>query len=101
MSSETETTKEAKAIVKEIETLPHIKEIKKISNQIIKINRETLDILLEGEVIDQATHTLLRETYKNHVPLQRVLDESEDIITILSGKSLDVRGTGLFRAKGL
>jgi len=55
---------------------------------------------LDSEVIDKELFDLLNKTYKNHVPLQRVMSEADDIVDILSGKGFDVRSTGIKRAVG-
>jgi hypothetical protein len=97
------TTPQANEIVSTIEKLPEFKEIQRISDEIQTLNKQTLDILLEGQVIDEGLHTLLRTKYKNHVPLQRILDDvSDDAIgeILNGGKGFMVRGTGLKRAKG-
>lgn len=94
------TTKEANEMVKVIEASPHGKEVIRIANKVSEFNKETLDILLEGGVIDKELHTLLRNTYKNHVPLQRIFEETEAITDVLGGRGFDVRGTGIKRARG-
>src|SRR3990167_3602219 len=93
-------TDEANKIIQNIESSKEGKEVKKIANTVLALNRKTLDILLEGGVITEDLHGLLRQTYKNHVPLQRIMDEADNLPDILSGKGLDVKGTGLFKAKG-
>lgn len=95
------TTKEAEEIVSAIESSADGKEIARISQKVLDFNKQTLDILLEGEVIDKELYDLLRTTYKNHVPLQRIMGETEDVAQVLSsGRAFDVKGTGLMRAKG-
>src|SRR3990167_4956877 len=94
------TTAKAKEELQELASLPQGIEVARIANKIFEFNKETLDILLEGGVIDKKLHTLLRKTYKNHVPLQRIFEETEDVVDVLVGRGLDVKGTGLQRAKG-
>src|SRR3990167_8867494 len=67
-------TDEANEIIQNIESSKEGKEVKKIANTILALNKKTLDILLEGGVITEDLHGLLRQTYKNHVPLQRIMD---------------------------
>jgi hypothetical protein len=74
--------------------------IKSEADKLLEINRQTLDILLDGQLIDKATHTLLRDTYKNHVPLLRIMDEGADMAGMMSGKGFDVKSSGLKKAKG-
>ena len=97
------TTKEAGEITARLEKSPHAKEIKRIADDLQKFHNETLDILYaEGKpwgVIDKELYDLLRTKYKNHIPLNRVMD-TDDIVEVLSGKGLAVRGTGLRRAVG-
>jgi hypothetical protein len=95
------TDDQAYQIIDEIESLPHFKEIRAVAQNIQNLNNQTLDILLEGEVITQGLYDLLRDKYKNHVPLQRILEDSENLVEILnSGKGFSVATTGIKRAKG-
>lgn len=75
-------------------------EIKDIAEKALALNRETLDMLHEAGVITDELYDGLRTKYKNHVPLQRVMDEAEDVGTVLSARGFDVRGTGVRTAKG-
>lgn len=79
---------------------PHNKEILEIAEQISELNRKSLKILLDAEVIDREFFDLLNKTYKNHVPLNRIMEETADVVNVLSGRGLDVRSTGIKRAKG-
>jgi len=76
-------------------------EVKKIGDKVLDLNRKTLEMLHDSEVISDDLFTLLRERYKNHVPLQRVF-EGDDIGNVLSGSTggLDVRSSGIKGAKG-
>jgi len=95
------TTAEAAQVRAEIEGKPNFKDVERISNDLKEFHKQTLDILLESEVIDQKTYKTLRKTYKEHVPLNREIDlEFGDIGDLLTSKGLDVRGTGLKRSKG-
>ncbi|QGH73111.1 MAG: hypothetical protein [Podoviridae sp. ctviO18] len=91
---------EAQAVLKSIEDSPNGKEVIRIADDIQQLNNKTLNVLKEGGVIDDELYNTLKTKYKNHVPLQRVFDETENIDEILSGRGFDVRGTGLKRAKG-
>ena len=62
------------------------------------MNKKTLDVLLDGEVISKETYENLRKMYPNHIPLNRVLGEESTDAFIGSGFS--VKNTGLKRAKG-
>ena len=97
------TTKEAGEIMARLEKSPHAKEIKQIANDLQKFHNETLDILYqEGKpegVISKELYDTLKIKYKNHIPLQRVM-ETDDIAEVLSGRGLAVKGTGLKRAVG-
>lgn len=93
-------TAEAKAELAKLEVLPHASKIKELGGKISELNQKTLDILLDGEVIDQKLYDTLRKKYKNHVPLNRVFGESDDIVDVLASKGFDVRSTGIKRAVG-
>lgn len=91
------TNKEAQATIKE---LSKNKEIVRLSGKVKELNNKTLDILYEGQVIDKKTYDLLKTTYKEHVPLNRVMSETDDMTQILVNKGFNVKGTGIKRAKG-
>lgn len=97
------TTKEAGEIMTRIDVSPNAKEVKRIADDLQKFHNETLDILYaEGKpwgVIDKEFYDTLKTKYKNHVPLNRVM-ETDDMEDVLSGRGLAVRGTGLKRAVG-
>lgn len=94
------TTAEAEALKAKLENGPHGKEVVRIADAIQKMNEKTLDILLNAQVISEDLYTLLRNTYKNHVPLYRIQESEGDIGGLLTGKGFDVRSTGIKRAKG-
>lgn len=96
------TNEQAGKILATIEKLPapYRNEVKRIANEISILNRATLKTLLDSEIIDQKLFNLLTKIYKNHVPLNRVLKETDDVADVLAGKGFDVRGTGLKRAVG-
>ncbi len=94
------TTAEANDIVKAFEGNPANKPAIEIAKKIKETNDQTLDILRDAQVIDEETYKTLRETYKNHVPLYRVMDEDADMGQVLVNKGYDVRSSGLKRAKG-
>jgi len=85
---------------------PRFKEIKAIADKVTDMNKQTLDILYaDGNpwgLIDKETYDKLRSEYKNHVPLNRIMEEvgDNDIGGVISGKGIDVRGSGLKRARG-
>ena len=97
------TTKEAGEITARIEKSTNSAEIKRIANDLQKFHNETLDILYQNGkpegVISKELYDLLKIKYKNHIPLQRVMD-TDDIAEVLSGRGLAVRGAGLKRAVG-
>ncbi len=94
------TNEEAKGIIEEIEKKPYSKEVKDIGDKIKKLNEKTLDILLEGEVISKEFYNDLRKKYPNHVPLQRIMDEGDDFVDVLTKKGFGVQGSGIKRAFG-
>lgn len=91
---------EAKAGLEALENSPRGKEIKALADKAQKMNEQVLDMLKAAGVISEELFTTLRTRYKNHVPLQRILEDSEDIGSVLSGKGLDVKSTGIKSAKG-
>lgn len=93
-------TKEALQEVSRIKKSPAGAEVERIANRLSELNKKTLDVLKEGGVIDDVTYKTLRKTYKNHVPLNRIMDQTDDIVEVLSGRGFDVRGTGIKAAKG-
>lgn len=94
------TNSDATARLQAIDALPYADDVKRIAEQVQTMNNQTLDILLESQVIDQEAYDAMRTAYKNHVPLQRILDDSEDVVQALSGRGFDVKSTGIKRAKG-
>lgn len=93
-------TDEANAIIKEIESSATGAEVKRIADKLQDLNNKTLDVLLEGEVIDRKLYDTLRERYKNHVPLNRVFENTEDVGSAIAGRPFDVKSTGIKRATG-
>ena len=93
-------TKEANKMMSALKGSPHSEDIVRLADDISNFNKKTLDILLDGGVIDRELHTLLRTKYKNHVPLQRIFGETENIREVMSGKGFDVQGTGIKTARG-
>jgi len=98
------TDNEAKSIMERLKKSPHYKDIKETSDKLLKLNKETLDILYadgrsEG-LITKEVYDNLRSIYKNHVPLNRIFEETENISSVLNSRGFDVRGSGLRKAKG-
>jgi len=94
------TTKDAEARLLEIEKGPNGEKIKEIANALQEMNNQTLDLLHDSGVISDDLYDKLRTKYKNHIPLQRIMDHTEDFAGTLSGKGYDVRSTGIKTAKG-
>lgn len=94
------TTKEAVEGLKRIESSPQGARIKEIAERASKLNEQTLELLKKSGVISDELYDTLRTKYKNHVPLNRIFEETEDIGSALSGKGFDVRSTGIKRAVG-
>lgn len=97
---------EAQAIMDRVEASPNRAKIKEYAKKITDVNKQTLDILYaDGKpwgLITKETYDNLRATYKNHVPLNRIMEDvaDTDVGTIISGSGIDVRGSGIKRAKG-
>lgn len=94
------TTQEAQQRLQKIQASQRFSEIKQVGDAILDLNKKTLDVLRASQVIDDELYTTLRNKYQNHVPLNRVFSEEEDIVDVLAGRGLDVRGAGIKRAKG-
>lgn len=97
------TDDEAAQILADIDSLPYASQVKKIGKNIQDLNKRTLDILRDGEVIDDDLYTLLRDRYKDYVPFQRVLDDvpEDELVDVLTGgRGFSVAGSGIKRAKG-
>lgn len=100
------TDEEAAATLERIKGSKNFDKIKETADKISDLSRQTLDILYaDGNpwgLIDKETYDGLRKTYKNHIPLNRIMEEvpDSDVGSIISGKGIDVRGSGLKRAKG-
>ncbi len=94
------TTLEASQKLKVIKDSPQGAKIEEIANKVQELNNKTLDTLRDGGVITDELYDTLRKKYKNHVPLNRVFEETEDVGGALSGNGFDVRSTGIKSAKG-
>lgn len=94
------TTREAGERLAQFEQSAKGSQIKAVADKIQALNNKVLDTLMEGEVITKELYDTLRKTYKNHVPLNRIMEGTDDIAGALSGKGFDVKSTGLFKAKG-
>ena len=81
-------------------------EIERLAEPIRQLSDRTLDILVEGQVIAPEFAAFLRERYPNHVPLNRIISDIENIEDSYlakqhsEGASRDVRATGIIRATG-
>jgi hypothetical protein len=94
------TTKEANEYLAEIASSKYGKEIKRVADELLEINKKVLTTLRDSQVISDDVYETLTKTYKNHVPLNRVMDTTEDIGQALTGAGFSVRGTGIKRAVG-
>lgn len=94
------TNAEAKKYLTEIAGTKESKQIERVGSEIKKLNDQTLDILYEGRVISKEIYDQLRNVYKNHVPLNRVMSDTDDVVDVLTNKGFNVKGTGIRSAKG-
>lgn len=94
------TTKEAGERLAQFEAGPNIARIQALEKKVQAINRRTLEILKDGGVISEEFVSKLKTKYKNHVPLNRIMAETDDFAGALSGKGYDVKSSGIFAAKG-
>ena len=96
------TTARAEKILEDMKKVPHFKEVIRIADDLFQFHKQTLDILAEHQVISRSLLKDLREKYKFHVPLQRVFegDDTKQFDQVLTGRGLDVKGSGIFKAYG-
>lgn len=94
------TNAEAEMIMTDIDALPYAAEVKRVSERVAEMNGKTLDVLREAQVIDQEAYDAMRNAYRNHVPLQRIIAENQDVTEAITGRGFDVRSSGIKRAKG-
>ena len=93
-------TAEATAKLEAIKNSPQGAEIAKIADKVQDLNNKVLDILRDGGVISDELYTTLRTKYTNHVPLNRIFEETDDFAGALSGTGFNVRATGIKKAVG-
>lgn len=94
------TDEKAAEVIKRISESKNGKEVIKIAEKIQTMNNKTLQILKDGGVITDDLLKSLREKYKNHVPLNRILETTDDFTGALSAKGYDVKSTGIKKAVG-
>jgi len=94
------TDKEASEKLAELSQSENFTQIKEIAEKMRDLNSEVLDTLLENGLITKKLFKELREDYKKHVPLMRVMDDKlTDTISVM-GNNLDVKQSGIQSAKG-
>lgn len=93
-------TEDAAKRLKEIEASPHFARVQEFANKLADLNRQTLDMLHDSGVVSDELYDTLRTKYKNHIPLNRLFEDTNDVGEILSGRGLDVRSSGIKRAVG-
>lgn len=94
------TTKAAQERLAGLEASAQGAKIKAIADKVQAINNKTLEMLQESGVITKELYSTLRQKYKSHVPLNRIMENSDDIGGALSGAGFDVKRTGIMGAKG-
>lgn len=94
------TTEQAAKNLDELKSKPHFREIERLAKQVSELNKRVLETLKEGGVISQKDYNNLLKTYPNHVPLNRILPDEENIFDALTERGLNVSRTGLRKAKG-
>lgn len=93
-------TEEANVKLAALEASPRGARIKEMADKVQEINKQTIEILHDSGVITTDLYNTLRAKYKSHVPLNRIMDNTEDVGSILTGTGFNVRSTGIKRAKG-
>lgn len=89
------------AIVKDaIANSPQGKDVAELAATLKTFHDGTLDVLLDGQVITPELYGKLKQQYPNHVPFQRILENQDDVGSVIASRNRNVRGTGIIRAKG-
>lgn len=95
------TNQQADEILSTIESSEHGTAVAKFASELGNINTKTLAILQKSGILSKAQVDTMRSAYKNHVPLQRIMDEGDDILGMLGGgKGYDVKSSGVKKAIG-
>ena len=96
------TTADSHDFLRAFEKTPQAADVKRIAEVLKSESDKTLEVLHDGQIITDELYQTLKEKYPNYVPLQRIMDETdaEDVGQILMGRGLDIKSTGIMRAKG-
>lgn len=95
------TNQQADEILSTIGSSEHGTAVAKFADELSSINTKTLDILQESGILSKAQVDTMRTAYKNHVPLQRIMDEGDDVLGALGGgKGYSVQSSGVKKAVG-
>lgn len=94
------TNQQAADALAAIDASPHSAKVKEFAETVQGFNELTLDVLRDGQVITPELYAELRERYPNHVPLNRIVDEDSNVGQTLSTRGLDVKRSGIIKAKG-
>lgn len=94
------TTEEARTGLSTIEGTPQAAKVKELADRVSNLNKQTLDLLKDSGVITEDLYNTLHSKYQNHVPLNRILEGSDDIGGAMAGKGFSVKSTGIKAAKG-
>lgn len=90
---------DARLMLETIEARPDFDRLKPLIDELAAFHKETLDVMRAGGLVSDETFALLKTTYKDHVPLNRIFD-SDDMTTMLTGRGMNVKFSGLYKAKG-
>lgn len=94
------TTADANAFLKEAATKPYYQDLQAVAAKFDEFNGKTLEVLQNTGVITRELFDQLKTQYKHYAPLNRVMDGDTDLEQRLTGKVMDVRGSGIRSAKG-
>lgn len=96
------TDADAAVVIDTINAKEYGEEVVDIANRLQEMNDEVLDILLDGDIISRELYDTLRDKYKTHVPLNRVMDDDGDqaFADILATRGLNVKGSTIKAAVG-
>lgn len=91
---------DAQNVMNELQEKGEFSDIQRLGDQLAQASRKGLEILRNAQLISEEKYSKLRELYPNHVPLNRVMDDTGIEHYIAGGEGFNVYSSGLKRAKG-
>ena len=95
------TTNQARETKKRLNKKYGLKKIRAFENEFrTEVLNKSLDLRLEAGLIDQESYDRLKETYKNYVPLFRVMEDPEAVVDNSTNQSPSITRANAFDVKG-